>query len=499
MIDSNVIEWLDFGDSTQKIDVYILAHKKKLFKFFGELLKNKNFPNLEIIFIILYFIQLLIITLIIDEKNNFIIEILMYLKNIFLFSEIIDNEEIYKKILFIISAIIIIDILLMFIIIFSIKYFKPHIILILINFINIIIFYYLLGPSIEISLLSFWCENNQHKIFKIKCYSGKTHISNVIFSILILVLYILISFMYSLYYNEIGTIFANGNEKTIRIHSNYENLFNIIKIIIYILYFILKIYENLFNIIKIIIYILYFILKIKGNTFIVKIIYECCILVFCLIMFIYSYKYVYYYNNFINYIIYFGWSFNFWFSLCIICKIVFNLGNISVFICLGWIIIAILIYRYNKMKEFLLLSGSDIFEFNTIKSIEIYKNLLLNKLKEKNNLNSRIILYGNIKTVEEYIENHPEIHYQYHKLLNDHYLRSKFDTEIDLPILSIIYVLYSVNLVKSEDKLELALYMSYFLINRFKNAAYAILLCSKFKASSHIGLYYKYLLLIFLK
>ena len=355
MIDSNVIEWLDFGDSTQKIDVYALTYKKKLFRFFRELLKNKNFPNLEIILIIIYFIQLMIIALISDEKNDFIIEILMYLKNIFLFSEIIDNGEIYKIIFFIIFDIIIIDVLLMLIIIFSIKYFKPHLILILINFINIIIFYYLLGPSIEISLLSFWCENNQHKIFKIRCYSGKTHISYVILSILILILYILISFMYSLYCNEIGTIFVNGNEKLIRIHSNYENLFNIIKIIIYILYFILKI---------------------KGNTFIVKIIYECFILVFCLIMFIYAYKYVYYYNNMINYIIYFGWSFNFWFSLCIICKILFNLGNISVFICLGWIIIVILIYRYNKMKEFLLLSGSDIFEFNTIKSIEISRIFL---------------------------------------------------------------------------------------------------------------------------
>ena len=473
MIDSNVIEWLDFGDSTQKIDAYLLSHKKKLFRFFRELLKSKKFPNLEIILMIIYFIQLMIITLIIDDKNDLIIEILIYLKNIFLFSEIIDNGEIYKKILIIISIIIIIDILLILIIMFSIKYFKPHLILVLINFINIVIFYYLLGPCIEICLLSFWCEDNQHKILKIKCYSGKTHLSNVIFSIFILVLYILVSFMYSLYCNQIGTIFANGNEKTIRIHSNYENLYNIIKIIINILYFILKR---------------------KGNNFIVKIIYESCILVLCLIMFIYSYKYVYYYNNIINYIIYLGWSFNFWFSLCILFKILFNLDNLSVFICIGWIIIGILIYRYKKMKEFLLLSGSDIFEFNTIKSIEIYKNILLSKLKEKNEIDSRILLYGNIKTLEEYIENNPEIHYQYHKLLNDKYLKSKFDTEFDLPILSIIYVLYTVNLEKSEDKLILALYMSYFLINRFKNPIYAILLCSKIKASSHLGLYYKYLL-----
>ena len=168
MIDSNVIEWLDFGDSTQKIDAYTLSHKKKLFRFCRELLKNKNFPNIEIIFMIIYFIQLMIITLIIDEKNDFIIEILIYLKNAFLFSEIIDNREIYNKIFIIISTIVIIDILLMFIIMFSIKYFKPRLILVLINFINIAIFYFLLAPCIEICLLPFWCENNQHKISKTK-------------------------------------------------------------------------------------------------------------------------------------------------------------------------------------------------------------------------------------------------------------------------------------------------------------------------------------------
>ena len=379
MIDSNVIEWLDFGDSTQKIDAYILSHKKKLFKFFHELLKNKNFPNIEIIFMIIYFIQLMIITLIIDEKNDFIIEILIYLKNLFLFSEIIDNEEIYKKILIIISTIIIIDILLMFIIMLLIKYFKPHLILILINFINIVIFYYLLSPCIIICLMPFCCENNQHKIFKTKCYSEKAYSSIGIISIFILVLYILISFIYSLYCNEIGTL-SNCNENSIRIHSNYENLFNITKIIINILYFILKI---------------------KGNNLIFKIIYESCILFLSLIMFIYSYKYVYYYNNIINYIIYFGWSFNVWFSLSILCKILFNFSKLSSFICIGWIIIGISFYRYNKMKEFLLLSGFNVFEFNTIKSIEIYKNILLNKLKERNKLESRILLYGKVKTFEE--------------------------------------------------------------------------------------------------
>ena len=43
MIDSNVIEWLDFGDSTQQIDAYILAHKKNYLDFFMNYSKTKFF------------------------------------------------------------------------------------------------------------------------------------------------------------------------------------------------------------------------------------------------------------------------------------------------------------------------------------------------------------------------------------------------------------------------------------------------------------------------
>ena len=44
MIESNVIEWLDFGDSIQNIDFYSRKKLISLFRFFRLLVKNKSFP-----------------------------------------------------------------------------------------------------------------------------------------------------------------------------------------------------------------------------------------------------------------------------------------------------------------------------------------------------------------------------------------------------------------------------------------------------------------------
>ena len=126
-------------------------------------------------------------------------------------------------------------------------------------------------------------------------------------------------------------------------------------------------------------------------------------------MSIYVYNYVYYYNNNINYIIIFGWISNFWLSFCIILKILFGINNITSPIIIGWIIIFILLYKLYKMKEFLLITESNFFEFKSIRSIEIFKNILLQKLGDRKNIKSNILLEGIAKIFEEYINNNPEI------------------------------------------------------------------------------------------
>ena len=474
MIDSNIIEWLDFGDSTQKIDTYSKSYLKVIFKLFRTLLKNKHFQIVEIVFMLISFIQIISISSVfLPSDEDIILEIVNYLKNVFLLFDMITNREIYKKFYITIQVIFTIDLLFMLIILFTMNFVKINTVIALCNLLNISIFYYLIGPFIEICLFSFWCENGKHKFLDETCFSNMQHLLYIIVSMIFFVLYALISILYSKYCIEIGTIDLNSKNSITRIHCNYEFFCTIVKIIIFVLYFILKVqnYLKLF-----------------------QLIYEGCIIIISLIILIYAYKNVYYYNDIINYIIYYGWSFCFWYSLCIFLKILFQLKFVSSFIIIGWIIIVISIYKLNKMVEFLLITNTNILEFKSVKSIEMYKTVLLKQLANKNKTNEKILLYGNIKNFEEFNNNIPEIHFQYQKLINDKYLNLKFDKEIELPILSIIYILYSTHLEKITNKLEIAIYMSYFLINKYNNTTYAISLCSKIKGASHIGLYYKYIL-----
>ena len=476
MIESNILEWLDFNDSTQNIDVYSKFYLVFFFKFFRTLLKNKPFPNIiYIILKIVSFIQLLSISsIIIYTKNDIILEIFYYLNNTTLLFDIISSNKSFFQLFIAILIIIIIDILLMIFILFTMKLFEITLIIYIINFINTIIYYYLIGPAIEICLFSFLCEDGNQKIYNLKCYSNPTHYKYKIISIIIMLFYILISFLYAKYFNEIGSISTNINEKFIRINSKYE-IFCLIS--------------------KIFIFAFYYFYRIKNNSYLISLLYETFIFFISISMFIYVNKYLYYNNNAFNYINYFGWFFISWFSFFLSFKILFDLNNISLFIIIGWILIIFLVYKNNTLKEFKLLAETNIFDISNIKSIEIFKNNILKILSDKNNIKSKVALHGIIKNCEEYINNNPEINYHYQKLINDKYLNSKYNNFVELPILSIIYIIYITQLEKASNKDEIALYMSYFLINELKNWGYAIFLLSKIKPESHMILYYKYLLM----
>ena len=473
MIESNIIEWLDFGDSLQKIDSYSKVKLLRIFKFCRILIKNKPPVFLTILLMIISFIQLLCLSsyFISSERRDIIIQILHYLNNYFLLSNIMNDTRPFFQLIIITKIILYLNIIIIFIIFFTIEIINLKYFVVLINIINEIIFYYYLSIIVEISIMTFLCENAQHKLLQVTCFSSK-HLYYVFFSALICLLYLLISFLYSLFYNEIGSITINKNEKIIRIKCHYE-VFNLIC--------------------RIIIFIICFIMKIKSNTLIIRLIYIGAIFIISFIMFIYVYKYIYYYNNIINYINYIGWFFNSWFALCIFLKLLLNINNISNSIFIGWIIIIILLIKSNKMKELFLVTESNILDFKDIKSIEMYNNILLDKLSNKKDFSSKIILYGNINNLEVFNHYYPEINYHYYKLLNDKSLNNSYDKKDDLPILSIIYIIYSIQLEKSSFKEIILLLMSYFLINRLNNPTYAMFLCSKMRTNG-MCLYYKYLL-----
>ena len=477
MIESKFIDLLDFGDSIQKIDSYSNPKFELFFKFLRTLLKNKSFPIIiDLILIVISFMQLLFISSIIvsSSQEEFILSIIEYLKNIFLLFDLITDNKIYLQLFLTVSLIIVIDIILMLFILVTMKYKELYFIIYIINVINIIMFYYLIGPGIEICLLSFWCNDGIHKFLNLECFSNPIHLKYVIFSIIICLLYILVSVIYSIYFNQIGLISTNTNKKILRIHSNYEIFYLISKISIFIFYYFLKI---------------------KNNIFILKLFYELFIFIICIFMTIYVNKYVYYYNSITNYIISYGWLFSSWFSLFIFLKIVLNITHITSFIIVGWLIILLLFYKINKIRELSTITESNILEFKSIKSIELFNTNLLKILKNNKKKKNKILLYGIIKNFEEFKKNNPEINYYYQKLLNDKYLNKKFNKSEELSILSIIFILYSLQLDKNLLKEEIILYMNYFLINKFNNLTYPIYLCSKNKSFRHINSYYKYILI----
>ena len=477
MIESNIIEWLDFGDSAINLDVYSKKIFLPFFRFFRILLKNKNIPiMIDHIFTLLYFFQIWTINLLnVPPEKEFLLEIINYLKKVTLL-EVITNELAYKNLFLIIFLIIILDIILIIILFLINSKMMISYLALVINLLNIIIFYYLIGPTIQITLSSIWCENGNHKYLHLQCFKNSLHLTITVLSFITILLYFTISLIYSIYCNEIDLI-TNSNNNMARIECNYEIYCLISKASIFIFgFFFYKLdYE-------------------EEEHYMIKLIYEGFIFINCLIMSIYIYKNVYFYNDEMNKMNHFGWYLSAWFSFCIFIKTIFTLAGISNFISIGWIIIIYSIDKVYTFQENLLITESNIFELKTIKSIEMYKNILLKNLSNKNISNIKILLFGINKKFEEFIINNPEINYQYQKLINGKLLIKKFNKEDILPILSIIFILYTFYSEKLTDKNEIILHMCYFLINKFNNQAYAMLLCSKLKSTSHKYLFYKYLL-----
>ena len=236
MIESNIIEWLDFGDSAQSIDIYSKNHLITIFKFMRTLLKNKNFPIIVyLILLSFFFVQIWTICIInVNIEKEFLLDILSYLKNISILYEVITSDIIYKKILLSLFFIILFDFIIMVIVLFTNSKINTSYLCILINIINIIICYYIIGPVVVISLMSIWCENGNHKYLKVNCFSNSGHLLFTILSFIMLLLYIFISFSFSFYCNEIDLLSTNSKNSVSRINCNYELFCLISKIFIFI-------------------------------------------------------------------------------------------------------------------------------------------------------------------------------------------------------------------------------------------------------------------------
>jgi hypothetical protein len=476
MIESNIINWIELGDSMQKLDVYGKKKMITLFNFLRILMIYNSFnTTFFIILHFIFFIQLAMLCIIdIPHENDWIVKIFLFFKDIFLLQDIIKNSVGYKIAIIIVSVMTITVIatvvfLMICIIRDQINFKLPITIL---NIIIILLIYYIIGPIVNICLLFSKCSNGKHEFLQIECFKNITHILLSVASIINLIFFLLFSLAMSLYYNEIGTL-SNANVKT-RINCNYEIYSNIAKILIFVLEYIIQYYG--------------------GGKKIYKIILEIYIFINCSGFAYYVYNTVLFHDERMNIMVHYGWLFTAWFSLGIFVKIALDIHDITAFIIAGWIILGIIYYFILKFREEYLITDFNILEAKEIKEIELFKETLLNLLFEST-FKSKIYLIGFIKKFEEHLKTAPELNERYKKLITDEYLCKRLNKETTLPIYAIIYIIYEYHIKHANLKLDIALNFSYFLINKLKNPTYAIELCSSLTVEGYKHLYFKYMLM----
>ena len=474
MIEENIIECLELGDSIQKLDLYKNNKNLYIYKINYLLSQHSNFPQLFYLLIIfLYFGQIWELNILkIEVEGDGFLEIIKYIQEIFLLEEIVKNNATFITFIIVLSFLSLFSLLLGIV---NVKLFNKsnHLsfLISLNSFINTINLYYLSGPNLQITFSSILCYEDSKLVL---CSFKNTSRLIILIVCIIYGIFLTLSLVLSaLYFNDIGKIKStNTNSK---INNNYT-----------LIIFFAKLVYNIFNF-----YIKFFI---SNNNHIIIYIYYLLFIIGNISISIYAYQKLFYYNYLIDTAFHFGGYYTTWFSICIFFKKLIGIQDITLFVIFGLILITIGFHYANKYRSFLLITQFNIFEANNLKDIEIYNCLLLNLVKQ-NDHKSKILITGVIKKFENYLNNSPELNEQYHKLISDKHLQKKFTSNNELKILSIILIIYSYNIDKSRDATDIILNMCYFLINKFKNPLYAIWLCTKIKSSNNIQSFYRYALM----
>jgi hypothetical protein len=476
MIESNIVKWIDLGDSMQHLDVY---GKRKWVKFFNIIRVLITFKKFSIFFYIVLkcfaFLQLFMLNLTnISGGGDTAIQILRYISTVIFVQEIVTGKDSYKLAVIICGILTLVTIICFIYLIVSVRIGKFFVKLPLsfLNLINVLLLNYFIGPIVHICLLATNCPSGTHIYLDVQCYSDPLHIIFLIVSIINLIFFVSLSVVLSIYYNEIGSI--NETKLLARINCNYEIYHNISKISMFVFGYFIKSYAQ------------------DSKTY--QIILQVYLLLTFTLFAFYVYKAVLFYDSRVNNIILYGWVFSAWFSFVIFIKTLLSISDTSIFILLGWLILFGIVYHLQEFKEEHLLTDFNIFEAKSLKEIELF-NLKLFNLLNMRSMKNQTLLVGIITKFQEMVKANEELNDKYHKLLNNQHLKKKFNANAALSVLSMVYIIYDHHLEKSFLKNDILLNICYFLVNKFKNIPYTIYLCSKIKAVSHKHLYFKYLLM----
>ena len=94
------------------------------------------------------------------------------------------------------------------------------------NFINLFLFLYSIGPIIEICFIVFYCHDRHHHFFGKSWFDNSRHILNIFFSFIVMILYIFVASLHSIYCNEVDTITTNISWKITGVHCYYHLFYN---------------------------------------------------------------------------------------------------------------------------------------------------------------------------------------------------------------------------------------------------------------------------------
>ena len=481
MIESNILSKIDLGDSIQKLNIYNNNKLLKLFKIFENLILLKKLNKMMfIVYNIIYFIQFNCLSLINikeeDYKNDDAIKLHNSIKKYLVITYLINNKNDYilYGIMVLIFAFIILIFVLFILIFLKLDKNKPsHIFsLHVLNFINDFLIHYGLCQILNINLLSLYCKNGDHKYLEVKCFKNFTHLIVFIVSLILFLFFFIYSLILSIYYYEIGSIPLKVMR--IRTNSNNEIYNNILSIIFYVFAFIIKYYCTEENYLSI---------------------YQIFICLFSIFKFIYIYKYVFYYDNIYNYLINFGWAYIFWFNFSLLMKRLLKIEN-SIFLVLGGIIIIyIIIVIFEQKRITNCLYNKNIIFAKNIKQIETFTHYLINYCLKNSNY-SKLVVQGILKCFETNNVLTVDMLEDQNKFNNNIYLNQFFKENKDnFHVFGLITTIYEYFLYKTNLKNDILFIYSYYLVNHLKNPTYAFYLCNKIKTQGHKNIYLKYILL----
>ena len=209
MIEENILDWIELGDSIQKMELY----KKSIrnFKLFCALSHYNHFSIYFYYFIIILFfgqVWSLNIFALKDIKGDLLLEVLNYFDKIFLIEDIITkkNKVFYALLIITVAIFIFSNILLIVntILVNKKKYIK--ILLGLNAILNLLNIYYLNGPYIGIILVNIRCYNDNNTDFEICSFKKTSNLIILIFCALYTISVLITTFFTSLYINDIGCI-----------------------------------------------------------------------------------------------------------------------------------------------------------------------------------------------------------------------------------------------------------------------------------------------------